>query len=270
MYKLKSFLIPLLLFFSIANLRAQHDKFEIYFSSGFCLPIGAFQDTEPTSIFTYQPDGSNPEFVGFSKEGHGYAETGFSINGGAAWHLNSWLSIDLGAGYSSNPVNSESVENHMTEIFSRFATLHDFPFFTIDQSPYETQYLKIGILYNKRWDRIKIHAGPSFGIASLKFPDYYIQTFAFQDNETAPNRNYIHTGSKPRLDAFLFGLKSRVNYSISTSLNIGLFAEYLNADFAYEIELDNIESPTDQSFGPFQDTVNYRVIQIGLEISLKI
>ncbi len=265
-------LVLLLFVLSTGNIRAQEHKFEIYISSGICLPVGAFSDAQPTSVFTYRPNGStpDPEFVGFSKEGHGYAENGFNINGGAILNLKSWVSLDLGVGYSSNPVNSESVADHMTEVYAKYAILFDYPGFIIESVPYENQYLKLGILFNKRWDRINILAGPSFGLASLKFPDYSIQTFYFQDYESEANRNFVHTGSKPRSSAFLFGLKSKVNYSLSNAFNVGVVVEYLNADFDYEIELDYLESTEDWSWGPFKDTVNYRVVQIGLELSLKI
>jgi hypothetical protein len=232
------------------------------------LPVGAFGETEPTSVFTYRPDGSNPQFVGFSKEGHGYAENGFGINGGAVWNMNSWLSLDFGAGYSSNSVETKSVSEHMTEIFS--IALHDFPGFIIESEPYENRYVKAGVLYNKRWNKTRLLAGPSFGFASLKFPDYSIQTFGFQDYESEANRNYVHTGEKSPSNSFLFGLKSKVSHSLSPAFDIGFVVEYLNANFDYTIELDYLESTEGYSFGPFEDTVNYRVVQIGLELCLKI
>lgn len=263
----------LLVFVAMASLNklyAQEEKFQVSISSGLSQPVGAFKKPDPTNLFTYNPDGSNPEFIGFLKEGNGYAKPGYFINGGVLFHVRSFLNLGASLGYTHNPVNSDPASKHMTEVFTKYSWFHDFPGFVINSNPYQTYQLKIDMLLKKQWDKLALHAGPSFGMAFMNFPDYSFRTYSFQDYTTEPNRTFQRMGGVQKINGFLIGMKSTVNYTLNPKLKLGLFFEYLSSNFDYKIELEYLESPTYSSWGPFEDTVNYRVIQLGFQFMVSI
>ena len=255
---------------SLSQLYAQDEKLQVYVSSGLSQPVGAFKKSGPSTLFAYDADGSNPQYMGFSKKGSGYAKPGYFINGGVLFRVGSFLNLGASLGYTYNPVNSDPASNHMTDVFINYSFYHDFPGFVIIANPYKTYQLKIDVILKKQWNKLAVHAGPSFGMAFMNFPDYSLKTYSFQDYTTKPNRTFEHTGDKQKINGFLIGMKSTVNYTLNPKLKLGLLFEYLRSNFKYEIELQYRESTTNFSWGPFKDTVNYRVILLGFQFMVSI
>lgn len=255
---------------SLSKLYAQEEKLQVYISSGLSQPVGAFKKSDPAALFTFDADGSNPRYVGVSKKGNGYGKPGYFINGGVLFQVSSFLNLGASVGYTYHQVNSDPASNHMTEVSTEYSLYHDFPGFVILSTPYKTYQIKFDVLLKKRWNKLSVHAGPSLGMAFMNFPDYSLRTYSFQDYAAEPNRTFQHMGDKQKINGFLIGMKSTVNYTLNQKLKLGLSLEYLRSNFDYEIELQYLESTTNFSWGPFKDTVNYRVLQVGVQFMVSI
>ncbi len=242
-----------MLIFSISSYGQQ--KWQIKVDAGYSVPISKYAKVDVSETFSFVDGSPLAEF--FDKEGHGAAETGNYYHITIKRQLlDNKLITSVGFGQGSNPVNTSEISNYYTDF------LDDIFYYVFEQDRYNVTYGFVSAGYNHHISILTFTIEPLIGFSSMRYPDY--KETGYLDATDEFRFEATHRGPKEDIGSLLIGIQSAIDVNFLNRLLLGINVRYLSANYDYIIEpkVTGIDSRERN------DTVNYRVINIGLSLGV--
>jgi long-subunit fatty acid transport protein len=262
--KMKLFIVCLLLLLanSLKAQAQQNPRWQVSLSGGWALPVGVYKKIAPEKGVM----GENNNINGFDKEGNSYADPGYAFNAGIYYQLQDKWHLTATVGRSFNNINAEVMDQFWNEIYNEgFSPDNPPPWgyreYQIDQQPYRVTYFLPGIAYVLNWERWQLSANPQVGVAGMLYPNYSIAFLWSTDSALR------HEGETPSIQTLMWGGALQMSYQISNRISTGIMANYLSADFPYEIGLRLV--PGGSGVLEKSDIVTYRQVQLGFQLGYR-
>jgi hypothetical protein len=260
-------LLVLITYLTTGDLHAQENpRWHISLSGGWALPVGAYQKIAPEKAVA-NTDGSD-EINGFDKKGNSAAKAGYAFNIGLRYRVQNNWHLTATAGYSLNTVNTEVINNYLNDYanenwFTDPTSTVDYRF-DFNQQDYQVLYYLAGVAYGVNHGRWQLSLNPQIGLGSLLYPDYNIVYLWITNNNSALR----HEGETPSIQALMWGGSLQTSYQLSTRLSAGIMANYLSADFPYEMGLRLVPGGSSGALDK-SDEVTYRQVQLGFQLGYR-
>lgn len=248
--------LPFLLF-------AQTDtvgRFSISLIGAAAIPVGSYSSMDADAAAIFLDPGDPSDFVGFSKETSGFAETGYSINLDIRYRLlNKWY-VNARVGYFENGINASPMEDWLEEqIFESNGGRQQNV--TFDHDDVVVSYFAPGLGYMYQKGKLAVDIGVFAGWGRCNYPGFLVSIEHLPDEF----HYFGQTGETPNLSSFVFGSFVSVNYWISNRIKLGIDFSYLQAGFDYT--MTNVSYPGGGSPGrPFDDTVLIKLLNPGFKV----
>ena len=249
MNQINNILLAFILSLICAKAMAQEEKtrkWELAFSYGIATPVGSFGKVIPGKSLAI--DESGKEFIAFTKEGHGAAKNGQFLSAELSYHIKKHWLVSLIATQSDNPVDTKPMLDYLkTSIHPLISSLTN--------NDYQVSSLAVGFGYRYQVKKIGFQFIPILGRAEISKPEYSI-TFS----------NPIDFSAFGKQNSFLLGVTSKISYQLSSRFNLSLKMGYNSANFKY------VWISHTPGFDPYRgtDVINYRLIQAGLTLGIKL
>ncbi len=222
-------------------------NWDISFSYGSSIPIGAFHKIVPEKSITYSSP--NTYYVnGFDKNGNSAATVGQFASLNVTYHFNEHWFLNLEGYGSRNSVNIQPVLDYINQIF-----IIDYT--SASNDDYSVSAILIGIGYRFNHKKFNFDFKSSLGSARMASPDYAFESYV-------PS---IYEVQEPVSTSFAFGIGGSIAYRVLKKFYIGLNSEFNSANFDYEVKrVQPGSNPLSKT-----DRVTYRVLKVGLTIGAR-
>lgn len=226
-------------------------SFDIQAHYGASIPVGSFSRENYDGIFDNITT-SSPRYLGIQKFRNGYAKPGSQMSLGMGFRTSLPLKISVLYQQSLNTLAIEQLETTIRTGFPQPVERNQF----LVHSDYKLRSVLSEVSYiweKSKWEgSIGLLAGPG----RLDYPDYRYFYDPF---------NFANDNSKEPIDGLVSGLASSLSFEILEGFRIGGKVSYQRADFNYRYVLRLI--PGGSNYTYFNDEVNYRTLNAGLQIS---
>jgi len=250
--KLKFTLI--LLISSIVYTHGQQ-KWQIKLDGGLSLPISKYSKLDLSETFSLDGNIIYAEY--FDKKDHGAAERGTYYTISAKRKLfNEKMVLSVNYGSGNNPVNVEEISDYYTEY------LDDIFYYVFEQDDYRVNQVFVSAGYNYQVSTFSFSFEPIIGLSIMDFPGYSMTAYLKATDEF--RFDVRHRNETEDSNTLLLGIQSAIDVTLFNHLLLGLSIRYLSANHDYVIEPKAVGIDSRER----HDTVNYRVINVGLSLGI--
>lgn len=249
---------PLLLHFILVTLSIGsfgQQQWQIKVDGGYSLPLSRYGKVDVSETISIVDGYPLAEY--FDKDDHGAAKTGnyYTVLFKRLFPNNK-LIASAGFGQGSNPVNTTDISNYYTDF------LDDIFYYVFEQDDYELTYGFVSAGYHHQISKFSFTIEPLIGYSSMRYPDYKMTVYLDATDEF--RFNVTHRGPTKDMAALMIGAQSAIDFTLLNRLLLGVSLRYLSANFDYTIE----PKATGIDSRKRNDTVNYRVFNIGLSLGI--
>lgn|SRR5690606_30385876 len=237
----------------ITSYGQQH--WQIKFDAGYSAPVSKYGKVDVSKTISIVDGSSLAEY--FDKKDHGAAETG-SYYAVTIKRLlqNNKVIVSAGFGKGSNSVNTTEISKYYTDFH------HEGFYFVFEQDDYEVTYGFLSAGYRHNISKFSFTVEPLVGYSSMRYPNYKMSLYLKATDEFRVET--IHRGPTEDIGALIVGVQSAIDLTLFRRLLLGVSMRYLSANYDYTIEpkapgVDSRER---------NDTVNYRVFDIGISVGI--
>lgn len=257
MLKLKHgycFLILVLLELNSFGQERDQKLIEISIGGGISLPIGKYQNQNPSIAAIKDKNVSFSRIVGISKEKNGFASTGYNYNLSFRYNISHSIALSFLATKFVNPVKVNTISDYLVSIDNLAQRMEAPNYSVICFAP--------GIGFRKSIRKFNVLYGLNAGYSLARYPYYEIILDYMMLN---PSPIFAHDGLTPKLHSFVFGSTLSTDLKVSRKLKIGTEFNYLNTSFNYDMSTRLIPGGS-QTF-EFSDKLNVEVINIAVRLT---
>lgn len=233
--------------------RGKFSRFNFDFKAGTAIPLGPYSNSSTSQLVRENPFDPNRQVIGvFTKDGNGFAEPGFFYEGSIIYSFGKrWFIGFLGQKFS-NPVNLIPVNFLLKEIV---------PEFNMSQGDYQGTLLGPMIGFSKTSGLLRYSISQAFGSSKLDFP-----IFKMGYGENVP-WVFTHFYDYEPIKSLFSKTEFKLDYQILPWIKLGGNLSFIYSDFDYSLTLSNV--PGGSGFYQFDDTVNLRLLNLGLHMGIE-
>lgn len=239
--------------FSIPSYGQQ--QWQLKIEGGYSLPLSKYSKVDVSKTISNVDGNLLAEY--FDKEGHGAAETGsyYAVNVKRLFSNKKFI-MSVGFGQGSNTVNTSEISNYYTDF------TNDIFYYVFEQNDYEVTYAFLSAGYHHNISKLSLTIEPLIGYSSMRYPNYKLTVYLDATDEF--RFDATHRGPTEGIGALMIGIQSAIDFRLIQRLLLGVNLRYLSANYDYTIE----PKATGIDSRKRNDTVNYRVFNIGLSLGI--
>lgn len=227
------------------------NSLELQAQYGVSFPIGSYAKENYAGIFNYTTS-SNPRYLGIQKFQNGYARPGSQMSLGIGFQTSYPLKISLIYQQSQHTLPIEQLGSTIRNGLPQSVEREQF----LVHSDYNLKSVLSEVSYVWKKNKWQGNFGLLAGPGRLDYPDYRYFYDPF---------NFANDNSKEPINGLVAGVVSNLSFELVKGLRIGGKISYQRADFNYRYVLRLI--PGGSNYTYFNDEVNYRILNAGLQIS---
>lgn len=228
-------------------------RFSFEIKAGASIPLGPYSNSSTSRLVRENPFDSNRQVIGvFTKDGNGFAQTGYFYEGSISYLFSKrWFGGFIGQRFN-NSVNLNPVNNYLQEIN---------PVFTMSQGDYHGSLLGPMIGIRKAKGLFYYSISQALGRARLDFP-----IFEMGYGDKVP-WVFTHFYDYEPIKSLFSKTELKLAYEILPWMRLGGNLSFIYADFDYSLTLSNV--PGGSGFYQYDDTVNLRLLNLGLHVGIE-
>ncbi|MEQ8714301.1 MAG: hypothetical protein RIC80_14870 [Cyclobacteriaceae bacterium] len=263
---LKSIFGILTLMLSFYGTQAQETKgksWSIQFTSGVSLPVGKFSkmDVNQTISMVEALGEGYYQWEGFNKNMNNSAEIGFLYTMSIKRQLSGNFHGFVDYISTQHNVETDPVRDFYYDTFSFFPTQR----LEFRQDNYRFRGLIGGIGYTQSLGSFFIDFQLGLGYTSLDYPSYSWIVYGTKEGTTGVGSDYANIAPHSNPTSMALSVISGVKYPLGNFF-IGVDFSFMTANFEYAVDL---RSPGNRPIIR-DETINYRVLNLGLIVGLRI
>jgi hypothetical protein len=232
---------------------AKFNRFAFEIKAGTAVPVGVYANSSTDQLIRENPFDPNREVVGvFTKNGNGFARPGQFFEGSLSYRFSKGLFAGVIGQRFENPINLNPVNDFLTEVD---------PNFNMVQNEYQGTLFGPRIGIGKTKGAFQYNVSQAFGWSKLEFP-----IFEMSYGENVP-WVFTHFFDYEPIESWFSKTEVTISYRLSPWIRLGGDLSFVYSDFNYSLTLTNV--PGGSGFYQYYDTVNLRLLNLGLHIGVE-
>lgn len=257
------YLFILFFSFSCLEISAQNEEFnkwQISIGGGAALPVSSYKNNDVQNSISVR-DSDVLVFEFFDKQDNGSAQPGYYITATVGRVFFHHLLVSLNFDYTQNEVSVEDINAYYD------ATMNAAYYHIFSQEKYKVSKQYVGIGYYKSNSKWKYSVSSLIGLGNMDFPVYDLQVIrdeSWGDRAHTISLHFQNMIDEPKISTFTYGISAEMGITLFKSVFAEIHIKYMLANFEYNI----VPRAVAIDARPRQDVVNYRVVDLGLNIGI--